>query len=464
MTRRNGYALLAGLAAVVVMISCGIFALTGLLSGDDSPRGAREGRDAHSGRSDGGRNGGSTGLRPAAVAQWTGTWSASPVGPEPRTPRGLPGRSIRNVVHTSIGGHSARITLSNRFGDKPLTVSHASIAVAAASGAPAAEPGTMRRVTFRGKASVTVPAGGTVTGDRTAIKVPYDGELLVTVFSASASGPVTYHPHARQAGYVADGDRTEDASGGSYRKQGDNWRYLTGVEVLNPDADGAVVLFGDSITDGIASTTDANRRYPDVLSDRLRAEPGAPHYGVLNQGISGNRLLTDNRGPSGLSRFRTDAADRPAVRAVVVLLGINDIIAPPHERDPARIVAGLRELVRQGHARQKRVVGSTLLPFGGHPAWTPELEAVRNTVNEEIRAGRVFDAVVDFDRAVRDPYAPSRMLAVYDSGDHLHPGDEGYRRMGQWMDLRVLRGGYRVRGAGDGTDGLGTDAEASLRS
>ncbi|MGW7415768.1 SGNH/GDSL hydrolase family protein [Streptomyces sp. NPDC054863] len=455
MTRRNGYALLAGLAAVVVLISCGIFALTGLMTGDDPPRGAREGRDAQHGRGDGGRHGNGTELRPAGGGQWIGTWSASPVGPEPRTQRGLPGRSVRNVVHTSIGGTSARITLSNRFGDKPLVVSHASIAVAAASGAPAAEPGTMRPVTFRGKPSVTIPAGGSVVGDRTAIKVPYDAELLVTLYSAAPSGSVTYHPHARQTGYTAVGDHTEDPSGGAFRGRTNNYRYVTGVDVLNPDADGAVVLFGDSITDGISSTLDANRRYPDVLSDRLRAEPGAPHYGVLNQGISGNRLLSDNRGPSGLSRFAADAADRPGVRVTVVLLGINDIIAPPHEYDPGRIVTGLRELVRQGHARQQRVVGGTLLPFGGHSSWTPEREAVRQAVNEEIRAGRVFDGVVDFDRAVRDPYAPTRMLAAYDSGDHLHPGDEGYRRMGQWVDLRVLRGGNQVRGGAGAEVGVG---------
>ncbi|MEU8886849.1 SGNH/GDSL hydrolase family protein [Streptomyces sp. NPDC048442] len=458
MTRRNGYALLAGLAAVVVLISCGIFALTGLMTGDGPPR---EGRDARQDRGDGGRHGNGTGLRPAAVGQWIGTWSASPVGPDPRAPHGLPGRSVRNVVHTSIGGTSARITLSNRFGTTPLVLSHASIAVAAASGAPAAEPGTMRPVTFRGKPYVTIPAGGSVVGDRTAIKVPYDAELLVTLFSPVPSGPVTYHPHSRQTGYTAVGDHTEDPSGGAYRSRSNNWRYVTGVEVLNPDADGAVVLFGDSITDGMTSTVDANRRYPDVLSDRLRAEPGAPHYGVLNQGISGNRLLSDNRGPSGLSRFGADAANRPGVRVSVVLLGINDIIAPPHERDPARIVAGLRELVRQGHARQQRVVGGTLLPFGGHSSWTPELESVRNAVNEEIRAGRVFDTVVDFDRAVRDPYAPTRLLTAYDSGDHLHPSDEGYRRMGQWMDLRVLKGGTQVR-SGKGSE-AGVGAQASVR-
>ncbi|MFJ2741627.1 SGNH/GDSL hydrolase family protein [Streptomyces sp. NPDC087440] len=437
MTRRHGYALLAALAAVVVLISCGIFALTGLSGGDGAARAGQQGRG------DGGQHGGGDGLRPAASKRWIGTWAASPVGPEPRTPRGLAGHSVRNVVHTSIGGTSARITLSNRFGDEPLLISHASIAVAADQGAPAAAPGTMRSVTFGGRPYVIIPAGGSVVGDRTAIQVPYDGDLLVTTYSPRPSGSVTYHPHARQTNYSALGDHTEDMSGGGYRMRTNNWRYLTGVDVLNADADGAVVMFGDSITDGITSTVNANRRWPDVFSDRLRAEAGAPRYGVLNQGISGNRLLSDNRGPSGLSRFEADAAGRPGVRAVVVLLGINDIIAPPHESDPGRIVAGLRELVRQGHARGQRMIGGTLLPFGGHPAWTKEREAVRGAVNAEIRAGRVFDGVVDFDGAVRGAAGAGvvRMAPEYDSGDHLHPSDAGYRRMGMLVEWSLLRGG-----------------------
>ncbi|WP_433547471.1 SGNH/GDSL hydrolase family protein [Streptomyces sp. CA-294286] len=446
MPRRHGYALLAGLAAVVVLISSGIFALTGLVGRDGT---ARNGSGTHT-ADKGGRSGGSsgTGLRPAASPQWIGTWSASPVGPEPRSETGLPGQSIRNVVHTSIGGTRARVTLSNLFGDKPLHISRASIAVAAASGAPAAEPGTMRPVTFRGRPTVVVPPGGQAVSDGAAIRVPYDGDLLVSVFSPSPSGSVTHHPFSRQTGYGAAGDHTEDVSGGAYEARTKSWRYLTRVDVLNPDAEGAVVLFGDSITDGISSSLDANRRWPDVLSDRLRAEPGAPRYGVLNQGISGNRLLSHHRGPSGLSRFTTDAVNQPGARTIVVLLGINDIIAPPNERDAKRITDGLRELVRQGHARHKRVIGSTLLPFGGHPTWTAELEAVRERVNAEIRAGRVFDAVIDFDRAVRDPYAPVRMLPAYDSGDHLHPSDEGYRRMGQWVDLGMLRAGNPGASAG----------------
>ncbi|MFF0743153.1 SGNH/GDSL hydrolase family protein [Streptomyces sp. NPDC004111] len=445
MTRRRGYALLAGLTAVVVLISGGIFALTSLFGGDGPGRG-RTGSHHAAGKE---QRPGGTGLRPAGAGRWIGTWSASPVGPEPKTPRGLAGRSVRNVVHTSIGGTAARITLSNLFGRAPLHVSRASIAVAAASGGPAAEPGTLRPVTFRGKPSVVVPAGGSVVSDGTAIRVPYDADLLVSVYTAAAGSYVTYHPHSRQTSYSAVGDHTRDTEGAAYTSRTTRWRYLTGVDVLNPDADGSVVLFGDSITDGMTSGVDTNRRYPDVLSDRLRSEAGAPRYGVLNQGISGNRLLTDNRGPSGLSRFAKDAAGQPGAKAVVVLLGINDIIARPHETDANRILDGLRELVRQGHQRNQRVLGGTLLPFAGHPAWTPELEAVRQQVNAGIRAGQVFDTVIDFDRAVRDPFAPTRMLPVYDSGDHLHPSDEGYRRMGQWVEVRALvRDGEASRQSG----------------
>ncbi|MFI5807722.1 SGNH/GDSL hydrolase family protein [Streptomyces sp. NPDC051561] len=444
MTRRHGYALLAALAAVVVLISAGIFALTGLTGGDSQ---SPTDNGAHRAAAKQKRPGG-TGMRPATSARWTGTWSASPVSGEPGTAQGLPGKSIRNVVHTSIGGTGARITLSNLFGTSPLQISHASLAVAAAAGAPAAEPGTMRALTFRGKTSVVIPVGRSVASDGVSIKIPYDGDLLITVFSPTPSGPVTYHPNSHQTSYTALGEHTGDTTGAAYLTRTNKWRYLTGVDVLNDDTNGSLVLFGDSITDGLGSTQDTNRRWPDVLSDRLRSEPGAPHYGILNQGISGNRLLNDNRGPSGLSRFDADAVRQPGAKTVVVLLGINDIGGKPGA-DAESVVAGLRELVRQGHARQQRVLGGTLLPFGGHKSWTPEREMVRQEVNAEIRAGRVFDGILDFDAAVRDPHAPERMLPAYDAGDHLHPSDEGYRRMGQWVDLRVL-----ARGAGVGASGV----------
>jgi lysophospholipase L1-like esterase len=235
----------------------------------------------------------------------------------------------------------------------------------------------------------------------------------------------------------------------AYTEQSPSWRYLTALDVLSNEADGTVVALGDSLTDGISSTPNANARWTDVLADRLReaAASGAdvPRYGVVNQGISGNRVLADGLGRpadnlSGLNRFARDVLDRTNVKVVVVALGVNDILRDPQLADPHEILDGLRTLVGQAHARGIKVVGATLMPFQGHRGFTPQRETVRQQVNAEIRAGRVFDAVVDFDAALRDPYDPRRLRSEYDSGDHLHPSDRGYARMGEYFGLDALKG------------------------
>ncbi|MFH8606614.1 SGNH/GDSL hydrolase family protein [Streptomyces sp. NPDC018029] len=434
MTKRHGYALLAAVLAVIVVISGAIY--IGVSGTDD---GSQDTISA------GGRNPRNS-AAPASSGIWVGSWSASPAGSEPGTAqKGFAGRSIRNVVHTSVGGTSARVTLSNLYGTTPLSITHASIALASASNSPAAAAGTLRRLTFNGNTSVVIPPGAQVMSDAARLRVPHDADLLVTTYSPTPSGPVTYHPHARQISYVAEGDRTEDQLGDAYTEQSPYWRYLSAVDVLSNETDGTVVVFGDSITDGISSTMGANRRWTDVLADRLRTESGAPRYGVANQGISGNRILSDGNGnpavnPSGLSRFDRDVLDRTGVKAVVIALGVNDILRNPHQNDPDRIVEGLRELTRQAHTRGLRVVGATLMPFGGHRGYEPALEDVRQAVNAEIRSGKVFDEVVDFDRALRDPYDPRRLRKQYDSGDHLHPSDAGFRRMAETFNLSDLKG------------------------
>ncbi|MBM7089676.1 SGNH/GDSL hydrolase family protein [Streptomyces sp. NPDC012461] len=387
---------------------------------------------------------------PASTGTWVASWATAPVGGEPGTETtGLAGRSVRNVVHTSAGGTSARVTLSNLYGQSPLTITHASVAVAAGPGGPAAVTGTLRPLTFTGSRTVVVPAGGQVTSDAVRITVPPDGDVLITTYSPTASGPVTHHPRARQISWVAEGQHTGDTTGAPYTTQSRYWRYVTALDVLSNDSDGTLVAFGDSLTDGVTSTVGANNRWPDVLSDRLRAalDEGrkVPRLSVVNEGISGNRVLTDGLGrppenPSGLNRFGRDVLDRTNVRAVVVDLGVNDILRHPGAGDPDRILGGLRALVDRAHARGLKVVGATLMPFGGHRGHTDAREAVRQRINAEIRSGRVFDAVVDFDKALRDPYDPRRLRPVYDSGDHLHPSDRGYTRMAQALDLRVLRG------------------------
>jgi lysophospholipase L1-like esterase len=430
-----GYALLAGLAAIVVLVSTAVF--IGVGSGDGSLDSASQGTGENA--------------APASSGSWVGTWSAPAVAAEPNTQTGLPDMSIRNVVHTSVGGTGARITLSNLYGTEPLTISHATLALAAAPSNPTAATGTMRRLTFGKSSDVTIPAGRTATSDPVRLNVPHAADLLVTTYSPRPSGPVTYHPYARQTSYVAQGDRADETAGTAYTEQSPYWRYLTAVDVWSHETRGAVAVLGDSITDGITSSPGANRRWTDFLAERLRTERDAPRYSVLNGGISGNRVLVDgsryspNNGPSALTRVQRDVLSRTGVKAVVIEMGLNDIIKPPRRHTADQIVEGLRQLVKEAHARGIRAVGGTLTPFGGHRGYQPRLDAIRQQVNEEIRAGKVFDAVVDFDAALRDPANPNRLRPAYDSGDHLHPSDNGYRAMAEALDLKQLKGSSPAR-------------------
>ncbi|WP_033286062.1 SGNH/GDSL hydrolase family protein [Streptomyces sp. NRRL F-525] len=438
MTKPRGYALLSAIITLIAVLSVCIY--VGAAAGDGSRGG--DGKN-----SAGSRSGGNS-AAPASAGTWVGAWAAAPVRAETGTEEtGMAGRSVRNVVHTSAGGAGARITLSNLYGRAPLGITHASIAVAAARNSSAAAAGTMRRLTFGGGAtSVTIPAGGQILSDAVRLQVPAGADLLVTTYSPTASGPVTYHPYARQVSYLADGDHAEDATGTPYRERTAIWRYLTAVDVLSEQANGTVVAFGDSITDGSTSTESANRRWPDAFSQRLRAAVAAgqdvPRYSVVNEGISGNQILTSLAGrpaenQSGLVRFGRDVLGRPNVKAVVIDLGVNDVL---HGATADRVLTGLRTLVRQAHARGIKVIGATLMPFGGHPRYSAARNAVRQQVNAAIRSGTVYDAVVDFDKALRDPYDPRRFASEYDSGDHLHPSDRGYRRMAATIDLADLKG------------------------
>ncbi|MFJ4004121.1 SGNH/GDSL hydrolase family protein [Streptomyces sp. NPDC090023] len=434
MTKRHGYALLSAFVALVVALS--VTVLIRSVAGDST---SAAGRRSHG-----------SSAAPASAGTWVGSWAASPVAAEPGTKTaGLAGRSVRNVVHAHTGGTSARVTLSNLYGQAPLTITHASMALSAGQGTAAARAETMRRLTFDGSYAVTIPAGGQAVSDAVRLVVPHDQDVMVTTYSPTPSGPVTMHPHARQISFVASGDRTEETTGVPYTERSEHWRYLTSLDVLSHEADGTVVAFGDSITDGITSAVGENRRWPDVLASRLRsaAASGAdvPRYSVVNEGITGNQVLAHGRSrtaenPSGLSRFGRDALSRPNVKVVVIDLGINDITHSRSAADGKRITDGLRTLVRQAHARGLRVVGTTLTPFGGHRAWTPALERMRQQVNAEIRSGAVYDAVVDFDRALKDPRDPRRMLPRYDSGDHLHPSDLGFHTMAETLNLSLLKG------------------------
>jgi lysophospholipase L1-like esterase len=373
-------------------------------------------------------------------AQWTGTWETAPSGTAPA----LPGASIRNVVHTSVGGSAARVRVSNRLGTAPLQLDAVTVALQewGRPTSPNATPGSLRVATFAGRRSVTIPMGQDMVSDPVDLPIPADANLLVSVHTPADSGPATYHRSAFQANFLAQqGDRTADEPGTAYTVTLGSWYYVTGVDVLDAPAAGSVVAFGDSLTDGTGSTSSANRRWPDLLAARLRTLPAHLRLGVLNAGISGNRLLLEaGGGPSALARLDADALSRAGVRTMIVLEGINDIKGTPEQRDPLAIEDAYRRIVAHAHARGIRVIGATITPYGGYGAYTESREAVRLTVNAFIRNGALFDAVVDFDAVVRDPADPHRIRPAYDPGDHLHFNDTGMRALADGIDLGTLLG------------------------
>ncbi|WP_335940316.1 SGNH/GDSL hydrolase family protein [Streptomyces sp. PTD5-9] len=407
MPRRQGYGLLTALVAATAALAAGAASAGSPFFSAPPPRP--------------GHGSGAGAAAPAAVpadadGSWFGTWSAAPVAGATGARRGgaRSSRTVHNVVHTSVGGDAARITLSNLFGTRPLLVDRAAV--------------DARPVTFHGAASVAIAAGGQVVSDPVAVPVAADSDLVVTVRAPTAEGPVTAHPRSHQTSYV-------EEDGRRVRRTGD-WLHLTAVDVHNATAAGTIAVIGDSLTAGTGSTTDANSRWPDVLADRLHGR-----YGVVNAGIAGNRLLRDGTGVRATARFDRDVLGVAGVRTVVVALGINDVQKYPQEADPRRIADALRSLTLRAHARGLRVVGATLMPYGGYPTWTPARDAVRERVNRLIRAGGIFDAVVDFDAAARDPHDPARLRPGYDSGDHLHLNDAGYRRLGSsatWPDPAAM--------------------------
>jgi lysophospholipase L1-like esterase len=396
--------------------------------------------------------------RPAA---WTGTWSTAVTGaataPVPAT--FFENRTLRQIVHTSIAGRSLRVRLSNEYGTEPLVIGEARLARHA--GGAQIMAGTDRRLTFGGRSSVSVPPGAPALSDPVTLPVPALSDLVVSIHLPERTAAATVHGSAFQTSYIAAGNvtRSPTLTGAATTT---SWHFLSGVSVATAPRAGSVVAFGDSITDGAITTVDANRRWPDFLARRLQAQAALRDLGVLNKGIGGNRLLHDGNtlpgqpfsgigplfGDSALSRFDRDVLAQPGVRCVIVLLGINDIgqptsLAPPSEAVTAdEMIAGYRQLIARAHERGLRIIGATMTPFQDTtiPGYYSEAnEAKRAAVNRWIRTSGEFDGVVDFDRAVRDPAQPLRMLPLYDSGDHLHPNDAGMRAMADAIPLRLLR-------------------------
>ncbi|GGY34215.1 SGNH/GDSL hydrolase family protein [Streptomyces djakartensis] len=359
------------------------------------------------------------------------TWASS----ADRVGTAADGRGYRLVVHTSVGGTGLRVRLSNAFGDRPVTFGnvHAGLRRDGA----ALIPGSNRRLTFGGARSVTVPAGGIVYSDPLPGYVPAASALAVSLYVPRAQGTRTGHWLALQTSYTTDGDHTAEEGAAHWTRRTGSWSYLDAVTVRPRPEAGAVVALGDSITDGWHSTTGLNRRWPDYLARRLRESPTANVKGVANEGLAGNRVLADGPGQSALNRLPRDVLPLPGVRTVFLFQGVNDIKAEPGATAEA-LIAGYRDLIHRAHASGKCVVAATIAPFKGWREWDPTGEAVRQEVNDFIRTGGEFDAVTDFDRVLRDPLDPERILPAFDGGDHLHPNDKGMRAMAHAVDLESL--------------------------
>jgi lysophospholipase L1-like esterase len=388
-------------------------------------------------------------LAPAATAQrWVGSWASAQQIPEPHNTLPddrLRDMTLRQVVRLTLGGPRLRVRIANTFGTAPLRVDDVHVAVSA--GGARAVPGTTRSATFSGRREIVIPAGADYLSDPVDLPVRALSSLAVSMHFPEPPARQTSHPGSRITSWLLRGRHgaAEDFAGATGT---DHWFQLAGVDVDAAAPAAAIVLFGDSITDGYGVTGGANNRWGDFLAARLQAGAATRHLAVLNHGLSGNRLLQDGLGPNALARFERDVLAQPGVRFLVLLEGVNDLgvltrDGPATPAQQAEMVASVTtayaQMVARARARGIRVIGATIMPFAGsayyHPP--PDTEASRQAINAWIRTPGHFDAVIDFDAVMRDPARPDRLRADVDL-DGLHPSIAGYRVMADAVPLGLF--------------------------
>jgi lysophospholipase L1-like esterase len=374
---------------------------------------------------------------------WVGTWTTAPA---PAEAGAITNQTVRMNPRVSIGGDRVRVRISNAYGTGPLIVGAAWLGLR--DKGSAVVPDSQKRLTFGGTETATIAAGAFVISDPVAFELPPLADIAVSVYlpgELSVNSGITGR-YARQTNYISPPGNFASSTVMPVGSITGEWFFVSGVDVLASPETGAVVALGDSLTDANISTLDAHCRWPDQLSRRLQARPRGRPIGMMNQGLGGNRILHDIRGDSGLRRFDRDVLTQPGVTHVIVMLGTNDLrnrwAKPEEEVNAEQMIAGMKQLAVRAHTRGIKIFGATLTGFENETflpgAWTPEREKTRQAFNEWIREGGAFDAVVDFDRALRDPEHPASMLPIYDCGDHLHPSDLGYNKMGDAIDLSLF--------------------------
>ena len=377
------------------------------------------------------------------TTHWVGTWTAAPA---PGEGLAFSNHTLRMIPRVSIGGSRLRVRISNAYGTRPLEIGAARVGLR--STGPAVVAGSNRRVTFGGEPSATIAAGALVVSDPVELPFAPLSDLAVSVHlpgDLPASFGITGR-YARQTNYVSPPGNFTAEEIMPVGRLTDDWYFVCGVDVVAPKETGAIVAVGDSLTDANISTHDGYHSWPSQLARRLVARQRGRVMAVMNQGLGGNRILHDIRGDSGLRRFDRDVLAQPGVTHTIIMLGTNDLRnrpgKPEEEVTAPQMIAGLKQFGVRGQARGIKVIGCTLTPFENETflpgAWNPRREAERQEVNEWLRKTDAFDAIVDFDGALRDSDHPTRMLPVYDCGDHLHPSDLGYRAMGDAIDLSLF--------------------------
>jgi lysophospholipase L1-like esterase len=377
---------------------------------------------------------------------WVGSWACSPqlVEPQNRPPEpGLAGNTLRQVVHVTLAGSELRLRFSNEFGTTPLTLDSVHIALPGTA-AGSIRPETDHAITFSGEPGLTIPAGVLMFSDPIAFPVSALSDVVITFKGGTIPAGITGHPGSRETSYLSTGDEVS-AVALTTPVTMDHWYVVDGLDVQAKSDAGAVVMLGDSITDGRGSITNENTRWPDDVARNLAADKRYAHVSVLNHGIGGNNILHDGLGPSALARFDRDVISQTGVRWVLVFEGVNDIggsraaAARGQTPDVAhRIIAAYEQFILRAHSHGLRIYGATITPFGRSQYSSDATEAARQKVNKWIRTSGQFDAVVDFDQATRDANAPSQLEAGLDSGDHLHLNSDGYRRMAAAVDLKLF--------------------------
>ena len=393
-----------------------------------------------------------------ADGRWVGTWATAvterarsapavaATGPATAAPANLTDSTLRQIVHTSVGGDRVRVVFSNVYGKTALFVGAAHVAVRDKD--EAISSSAARALTFAGNAGTKIPAGGVIVSDPASLSVPALSDLAIDVYlrgdRVELPSPLTVHGGARQTNYISTPGNHTGVAALPVASTTPSWFFLSRVEVSSPSAATAVVTLGDSITDGYNSTPDRNSRWPDYLASRLADPKNGSAMGVLNVGIDGNRVLSDGLGVNALARFDRDVLAQTGATHLVVLQGINDIGL--ERGDPrataAELIAGHRQLITRARSQGLKVYGITLLPFEGTTIpnyFTPEGEATRQAFNAWMRTSHEYDAVIDGDAALRDPGHPTTLLPAYDSGDHLHPSDTGYKAMAAAIDLALFK-------------------------